>query len=68
MVAKASSEGRASPIKTRSISKDCYEPWDMTEREREVTTKCLKLIQGRIPFKVSFIILFLIYLTFLSIK
>lgn len=23
-----------------------YEPWEMTERERYLTTKCLRLIQG----------------------
>uniref|UniRef100_A0A1B6CXY8 PH domain-containing protein n=1 Tax=Clastoptera arizonana TaxID=38151 RepID=A0A1B6CXY8_9HEMI len=55
MVAKA--EGRGSPVKVRSIgstgslNKDVYAPWDMTDRERELTTKCIKLIQGRIPSK-----------------
>jgi len=58
MVAKASTESRGSPIKirrgsvsVRKDSEDVYAPWDMTERERELTTKCVKLIQGRIPNK-----------------
>ncbi|KAL1122335.1 hypothetical protein AAG570_003740 [Ranatra chinensis] len=51
MVAKASSEGRGSPVRIRSVSKDCYEPWEMNEKESELTTKCIKLIQGRIPSK-----------------
>jgi kinesin family member 1 len=25
-----------------------YEPWEMTDRERHLTTKCVKLIQGTI--------------------
>lgn len=57
MVAKASTESRGSPIKIRrgSVRKDTedvYQPWEMTERERELTTKFVKLIQGRIPNKV----------------
>ncbi|XP_014468835.1 PREDICTED: kinesin-like protein unc-104 isoform X3 [Dinoponera quadriceps] len=52
MVAKATNEPHASPVKLkRSTSKDVYEPWEMTERERELATKCIKLIQGRIPSK-----------------
>lgn len=52
MVAKATNEPHASPVKLkRSSSKDVYEPWEMTERERELATKCIKLIQGRIPSK-----------------
>ncbi|XP_025602688.2 kinesin-like protein unc-104 isoform X7 [Athalia rosae] len=52
MVAKATSEPHASPIKLKkSTSKDIYEPWEMTDRERELATKCVKLIQGRIPSK-----------------
>ncbi|XP_039310396.1 kinesin-like protein unc-104 isoform X12 [Solenopsis invicta] len=52
MVAKATNEPHASPVKLkRSTSKDVYEPWEMTERERELTTKYIKLIQGRIPSK-----------------
>lgn len=58
MVAKASTEGRGSPIKIRQTSlrkdsEDVYQPWEMTDRERELTTKCVKLIQGRIPSKVN---------------
>ncbi|XP_018356804.1 PREDICTED: kinesin-like protein unc-104 isoform X10 [Trachymyrmex septentrionalis] len=52
MVAKATNEPHASPVKLkRSTSKDIYEPWEMTERDRELTTKYIKLIQGRIPSK-----------------
>ncbi|CAB3378473.1 Hypothetical predicted protein [Cloeon dipterum] len=51
MVAKATNEGRMSPVPpvpvVRSPSKDVYEPWQMTERERELTQKCVRLIQGR---------------------
>nr|XP_034175384.1 kinesin-like protein unc-104 isoform X13 [Osmia lignaria] len=52
MMAKATNEPHASPVKLkRSTSKDVYEPWEMTERERELSTKYIKLIQGRIPNK-----------------
>ncbi|PSN48270.1 Kinesin-like protein unc-104, partial [Blattella germanica] len=51
MVAKATNEGRASPVVLKSPSKDVYEPWEMTEKERDLTQKCVKLIQGRIPSK-----------------
>ncbi|KAK2579259.1 hypothetical protein KPH14_008221 [Odynerus spinipes] len=52
MVAKATNESHASPVKLkRSTSKDVYEPWEMTDRERELATKYIKLIQGRIPSK-----------------
>jgi len=52
MVAKATNEGRASPVVLKSPSKDVYEPWEMTEKESELTLKCVKLIQGRILSKV----------------
>ena len=52
MVAKATNEGRASPVVLKSPSKDVYEPWEMTEKESELTLKCVKLIQGRIMSKV----------------
>lgn len=53
MVAKATNEPHASPVKLNrsTSSKDVYEPWEMTERERELSTKYIKLIQGRIPSK-----------------
>ncbi|XP_021916348.1 kinesin-like protein unc-104 isoform X6 [Zootermopsis nevadensis] len=51
MVAKATNEGRASPVVLKSPSKDVYEPWEMTEKESELILKCVKLIQGRIPSK-----------------
>eukprot|EP00095_Tigriopus_kingsejongensis_P003044 maker-scaffold971_size75022-snap-gene-0.8 protein:Tk03044 transcript:maker-scaffold971_size75022-snap-gene-0.8-mRNA-1 annotation:"kinesin 3b isoform x14" len=45
LVAKASGEGRASPlVRPPSYGKDPYEPWDMTPREREISQKYLKLI------------------------
>ena len=44
LVAKASGEGRASPLARPPSSSNPYEPWDMTPREREVATKYLKLI------------------------
>ena len=45
IVAKASGEGRASPlVRPPSCGKDPYEPWEMTPREREVSTRYLKLI------------------------
>ncbi|XP_059477095.1 kinesin-like protein unc-104 isoform X5 [Neocloeon triangulifer] len=51
MVAKATNEGRMSPgppvTMVRSPSKDVYEPWQMTDKERELTQKCVRLIQGR---------------------
>ncbi|CAK9814577.1 Kinesin-like protein unc-104 [Anthophora plagiata] len=52
MMAKATNEPHASPVKLkRSTSKDVYEPWEMTDKERELATKYIKLIQGRIPSK-----------------
>lgn len=52
MVAKVTNEPHASPVKLkRSTSKEVYEPWEMTEKERELATKYIKLIQGRIPNK-----------------
>ena len=59
MVAKAAIDGRSGILTLRTaanpVDPKVYEPWEMTERERELTTKCVKLIQGRIPTKVSFI-------------
>ncbi|XP_015110985.1 kinesin-like protein unc-104 isoform X4 [Diachasma alloeum] len=52
MVAKATNEPHASPVKLKkSASKDVYEPWEMTDHEKELATKYVKLIQGRIPSK-----------------
>ncbi|XP_032456660.1 kinesin-like protein unc-104 isoform X12 [Nasonia vitripennis] len=52
MVAKATNEPHASPVKLKkSTSKDVYEPWEMNEREKEIASKYVKLIQGRIPSK-----------------
>ncbi|XP_011301569.1 kinesin-like protein unc-104 isoform X12 [Fopius arisanus] len=52
MVAKATNEPHASPVKLKkSTSKDVYEPWEMTDHEKELATKYVKLIQGRIPSK-----------------
>ena len=45
LVAKASGEGRASPlVRPPSCGKDPYEPWDMTPKERDISTKYLRLI------------------------
>ena len=51
LVAKASGEGRASPLVLPQTSgtavsggRDPYEPWDMTPRERDISTKYLKFI------------------------
>ena len=45
LVAKASGEGRASPlVRPPSCGKDPYEPWDMTPRERDMANKYLKLL------------------------
>lgn len=56
MVAKASGEGRASPlIRPSSTSiKDPYEPWDMTLREKEISTKYLRMIQYDVQRYCSF--------------
>jgi kinesin family protein 1 len=52
MVAKATNESHASSVKIKkSISKDVYEPWEMSNREKEIANKYVKLIQGRIPNK-----------------
>ena len=56
LVAKASGEGRASPlVKPPSCGKDPYEPWDMTPRERDVSNKYLKLITYHVQRYVEFI-------------
>jgi kinesin family member 1 len=51
MVAKATNEGRMSPVPpvplAWSPSKDVYEPWQMSEREKDLTQKCVRLIQGK---------------------
>lgn len=56
MVAKAAIDGRSGILTLRTaanpVDPKVYEPWEMTDREREVTLKCVKLIQGRIPNKV----------------
>jgi len=56
-MAKASSSTKdimrpPSPVMLRNVDPRVYEPWQMNERERYLTTKCIKLIQGRIPSKV----------------
>ncbi|KAL4121473.1 hypothetical protein QTP88_013982 [Uroleucon formosanum] len=56
IIAKASSSTKdimrpPSPVVLRNIDPSVYEPWQMTERERFLATKCIKLIQGRIPSK-----------------
>ncbi|KAK7869443.1 hypothetical protein R5R35_008169 [Gryllus longicercus] len=53
MVAKATNEGRASPVvlKPATPAKEVLEPVEYTESERELLLKCVRLIQGRIPSK-----------------
>lgn len=54
MVAKANNEGRSSPAVLKSPSNDVYEPtWVMTEHERQIALKYIRLIQGNIPNKAS---------------
>jgi len=58
IIAKASSSTKdimrpPSPVVLRNIDPSVYEPWQMNERERFLATKCIKLIQGRIPSKVN---------------
>lgn len=60
IMAKASSSIKdimrpPSPVTLRNIDPSVYEPWQMNERERFLATKCIKLVQGRIPSKVWFI-------------
>ena len=45
LVARASGEGRAITRPHSASSKDPYEPWDMSDMEREVANKFIKLIQ-----------------------
>lgn len=58
MAAKAAIDGRSGILTLRTaanpVDPKVYEPWEMTDRERELTTKCIKLIEGRISSKVSF--------------
>lgn len=57
IIAKASSSTKdimrpPSPVALRHVDPSVYEPWLMNDRERHLATKCIKLIQGRIPSKV----------------
>ena len=45
LVARASGEGRAIVRPHSTSSKDPYEPWDMTDQERDVANRFIKLIQ-----------------------
>lgn len=58
MAAKAAIDGRSGILTLRTaanpVDPKVYEPWEMNDRERELTTKCIKLIEGRIPNKVVF--------------
>ncbi|XP_022255004.1 kinesin-like protein unc-104 isoform X4 [Limulus polyphemus] len=64
LVAKACVEGSRPPVNQpqtllspssqgRTIDESVYEPWEMNEREKELTTKCVHLIQSHIPSKPS---------------
>lgn len=50
-----------SPVAMRNVDPSVYEPWQMNERERYLATKCIKLIQGRIPSKVIYLKLIELY-------
>ena len=39
------------PTTQFGVSDSVYEPWDMTDRERELCSKCIRLIQNHIPSK-----------------
>lgn len=54
MVAKANNEGRSSPAVLKSPSNDAYESSVMTDHERQLLQKYIRLIQGNIPNKVRF--------------
>ncbi|XP_078047091.1 kinesin family member unc-104 isoform X2 [Augochlora pura] len=57
MMAKATNEPHASPVKLkRSTSKDVTEHCELTEKEKELAMKYIKLIQGRIPSKEPIIL------------
>ena len=45
LVARASGEGRAIVRPHSASAKDPYAPWDMTDHERDVANKFIKLIQ-----------------------
>ena len=47
-----SSSASGYPCPRTDVPDSVYEPWEMTERERELCTKCVNLIQGHID-KVS---------------
>lgn len=40
-----SGNGDGAPV-PHQPDQSVYEPWDMTDRERHITTKCIRLIQG----------------------
>ena len=55
LVAKASGEGRASPlVRPPSCGKDPYEPWDMTPKERDISTKYLRLINYHVHRRLNY--------------
>ncbi|VVC24967.1 Hypothetical protein CINCED_3A008357 [Cinara cedri] len=61
IIAKASSSTKdimrpPSPVVIRNVDPSVYEPWQMNERERYLASKCIKLIQGRIPSKENLIL------------
>lgn len=55
LVAKGAIDGHNTILTLRTapdpVDPQVYEPWEMTDKEREITTKIIKLIQGRIPSK-----------------
>lgn len=50
-------DGRLSPpllrLNSQNLKDDVYQPWDMTDHERELALKCVRLIRGKILSKVT---------------
>uniref|UniRef100_A0A8D9ETD0 Kinesin-like protein unc-104 n=1 Tax=Cacopsylla melanoneura TaxID=428564 RepID=A0A8D9ETD0_9HEMI len=57
LVAKTGSlvDDRSSPpllrLNSQNMKDDVYQPWDMSDHERDLAMKCIRLIHGRIPSK-----------------
>lgn len=58
MVAKANNEGRSTTAAIKSPSVDNHDQNTvLTDRERQLMLKCVRLIQGNIPSKVGRLII-----------
>lgn len=51
LAALAAAAGGCSPATTPVMDEAVYQPWDMTQRERDLCLKCIGLIQTHIPSK-----------------